>query len=74
MSRRSAMERRICATSLAYVISGRLAACYASLEKPQSRISTELNSWWKLGFLCGLANIVIWLGAGLAWWKLLGLW
>ena len=32
------------------------------------------TTWWKLGFLCGLANIVIWLGAGLAWWKLLGLW
>lgn len=31
-------------------------------------------TWWKLGFLCGLANIVIWLGAGFAWWKLLGLW
>ena len=32
------------------------------------------TTWWKLGFLCGLANIVIWLGAGFAWWKLLGLW
>lgn len=30
--------------------------------------------WWKLGFFCGIVNIVIWMGAGLAWWKLLGLW
>ncbi len=32
------------------------------------------TTWWKLGFLCGLANILIWLSAGLAWWKWLGLW
>lgn len=30
--------------------------------------------WWRLGFLISLVNIVIWLGAGSLWWKLLGLW
>jgi len=32
------------------------------------------TDWWKLGFLISLVNLVIWLGVGSAWWKLLGLW
>jgi len=32
------------------------------------------TDWWKLGFLISLVNLVIWLGAGSVWWKLLGLW
>jgi len=30
--------------------------------------------WWKAGFLISLLNIVIWLGIGMWWWKLLGIW
>lgn len=30
--------------------------------------------WWKAGAIASVANIVIWLGIGGAWWKLLGLW
>lgn len=31
-------------------------------------------TWWKLGFLISLLNLVIWLGIGSLWWKLLGMW
>ncbi len=34
----------------------------------------DIGSWWKLGFLVSLVNIVIWLGIGGMWWKVLGLW
>jgi DASS family divalent anion:Na+ symporter len=34
----------------------------------------ELNTWWKLGFLISLINILIWVGVGGFWWKLLNLW
>ncbi len=30
--------------------------------------------WWKLGFFLSLVNLVIWLGVGLIWWKVIGLW
>lgn len=32
-----------------------------------------LALWWKAGGLMGLVNLVIWLGGGVLWWKLLGL-
>jgi divalent anion:Na+ symporter, DASS family len=32
------------------------------------------GTWWRIGFLLSLVNIVIWLGVGLPWWKLWGLW
>ena len=31
-------------------------------------------SWWRVGFLVSLPNIVIWTIIGMAWWKLLGWW
>ena len=34
----------------------------------------ELATWWKLGALISVVNIVIWLGLGGLWWKLLGFW
>ena len=34
----------------------------------------ELKTWWKLGFLISVVNIVIWVGLGGLWWKVLGLW
>jgi len=32
------------------------------------------QTWWRLGLLTSLANIPIWVIAGFAWWKILGLW
>lgn len=34
----------------------------------------DLGTWWKLGFLCSVVNLVIWLGVGGVWWKVLGIW
>jgi DASS family divalent anion:Na+ symporter len=30
--------------------------------------------WWRLGFLISLVDLVLWLGVGLCWWKLIGFW
>ena len=32
------------------------------------------GTWWRVGFLVSLVNIVIWLGVGMVWWKVLGWW
>jgi len=32
------------------------------------------GTWWRIGFLISVLNVVIWLGVGMAWWKLLGWW
>jgi divalent anion:Na+ symporter, DASS family len=34
----------------------------------------EIKDWWRIGFILSLANILIWIGLGSFWWKLLGLW
>jgi DASS family divalent anion:Na+ symporter len=34
----------------------------------------DLGTWWKLGALVSVINIVIWLGLGGVWWKVLGFW
>ena len=31
-------------------------------------------TWWKFGFLISVVNLVVWLGIGPLWWKLVGLW
>jgi DASS family divalent anion:Na+ symporter len=33
-----------------------------------------LKTWWKVGFVCSLANLAIWATAGFAWWKYLAIW
>jgi len=33
-----------------------------------------LGTWWALGFLVSIVNLIIWLGGGALWWKALGLW
>ncbi len=33
-----------------------------------------MGTWWKAGFLASVINVVIWLGLGSLWWKVLGLW
>ncbi|WP_028402895.1 anion permease [Ectobacillus panaciterrae] len=32
------------------------------------------QKWWSLGFLISIIHIIIWMGIGGLWWKLLGLW
>jgi DASS family divalent anion:Na+ symporter len=32
------------------------------------------GKWWRVGFLVSLLNVVIWLGVGSLWWKILGWW
>ncbi|MBX3014449.1 MAG: anion permease [Caldilineaceae bacterium] len=34
----------------------------------------DIGSWWRLGFIVSVVNIVIWLGLGSIWWKVIGLW
>ena len=36
--------------------------------------NVDIVTWWRLGALISVVNIVIWLGAGSLWWRLLGLW
>ncbi|XP_051141786.1 dicarboxylate transporter 1, chloroplastic-like [Andrographis paniculata] len=33
-----------------------------------------LATWWGYGFLISVVNLVIWLGVGGVWWKVIGLW
>ncbi|WP_434778401.1 anion permease [Neisseria sp. Ec49-e6-T10] len=35
---------------------------------------TTLGQWWKIGFIMSVVNLVIWLGIGSVWWKILGYW
>jgi divalent anion:Na+ symporter, DASS family len=34
----------------------------------------EIGTWWRMGLLISVINIVIWVGVGGLWWKVLGLW
>ncbi|MGD2110177.1 MAG: anion permease [Phycisphaerae bacterium] len=34
----------------------------------------KIAEWWKLGAIVSVVNIVIWLGIGGIWWKVIGLW
>lgn len=34
----------------------------------------DVGNWWKMGFIISLINIVIWLGVGGVWWKIIGVW
>jgi DASS family divalent anion:Na+ symporter len=34
----------------------------------------EQRTWWRLGLIVSVPNILIWAAFGLAWWKLLGWW
>ncbi|MBN4066838.1 anion permease [Simkania negevensis] len=34
----------------------------------------KMREWWLVGLLVGIINIVIWLGVGSLWWKLIGIW
>jgi DASS family divalent anion:Na+ symporter len=30
--------------------------------------------WWRIGLVLSLVHLLLWLGVGMGWWKLLGLW
>jgi DASS family divalent anion:Na+ symporter len=32
------------------------------------------GEWWRAGLLISMANLAIWLGVGIGWWKLIGFW
>jgi DASS family divalent anion:Na+ symporter len=32
------------------------------------------GDWWRIGFIISVVNLVIWMGVGIWWWKLIGLW
>jgi len=34
----------------------------------------DQKTWWKFGLLLSFINIIIWMGVGFPWWKILGLW
>ncbi|TCL35471.1 DASS family divalent anion:Na+ symporter [Anaerospora hongkongensis] len=34
----------------------------------------DQGTWWKIGFLVSVVNMIIWVGIGSFWWKILGLW
>jgi DASS family divalent anion:Na+ symporter len=34
----------------------------------------EFSDWWRLGFIISVVNLIIWIGIGFPYWKLLGLW
>lgn len=34
----------------------------------------DQKTWWKLGFVVSLIHIVVWVGVGGVWWKILGYW
>lgn len=34
----------------------------------------EIKDWWRIGFILSIAHLVVWVGLGSIWWKVLGLW
>jgi len=34
----------------------------------------DQGTWWRLGFVISVVNLMIWFGLGLFWWQLLDLW
>ena len=34
----------------------------------------DLGTWWKLGLLVSIVNLIIWFGVGFPLWKVIGLW
>jgi divalent anion:Na+ symporter, DASS family len=61
-------------------------ACFANLAAGLTHYGTtpspmyyaqdyvNLQQWWKIGLVASGANLVIWIGVGFTWWKLLGIW
>lgn len=34
----------------------------------------EIKAWWRIGFILSIMNIIVWMGLGTLWWKLIGIW
>ena len=34
----------------------------------------EMGAWWRLGALLSVVNILVWLGVGGLWWRVIGVW
>ena len=34
----------------------------------------DQGTWWKMGFMVSVINMIIWVGLGAIWWKVIGLW
>ncbi|MBI3665009.1 MAG: DASS family sodium-coupled anion symporter, partial [Acidobacteria bacterium] len=63
-----------------------LLAVFSSLNAAMTHYSTgpapiyfgagyvDQATWWKLGFVVSLVHLTIWLGLGLSYWKLIGIW
>jgi DASS family divalent anion:Na+ symporter len=32
------------------------------------------TEWWKIGFMVSVLHLIIWIGVGSVWWKIIGLW
>jgi divalent anion:Na+ symporter, DASS family len=49
---------------------------YGSTPSPMffSQGYIEMKDWWRIGFVCAIANLTIWCTVGFAWWRVIGLW
>ncbi|MEW6321692.1 MAG: DASS family sodium-coupled anion symporter [Acidobacteriota bacterium] len=34
----------------------------------------ELGEWWRVGAVVSVVNLIIWIGVGFAWWRMVGYW
>lgn len=34
----------------------------------------DVKDWWRVGFILSVMNLLVWVGLGSLWWKVLGLW
>ena len=67
---------------LAAIVLGFFSNLFASLTHYASACApiffgagyVPINTWWKVGGIVSVMNIVIWLAVGGIWWKVLGLW
>ena len=67
----------VVAISLAFVANNCLALTHYSAGAAPIYFGAgyiDLGTWWRLGFLVSLVNLVIWFGVGAMWWKVIGLW
>jgi DASS family divalent anion:Na+ symporter len=61
-------------------------ACFANLAAGLTNYGTtpspmffaqdyvSLRTWWRIGFIVSLVNLLIWSTVGFGWWKLIGVW
>jgi DASS family divalent anion:Na+ symporter len=61
-------------------------ACFANLSAGLTNYGTtpspmffaheyvSLKTWWRIGFIISILNILIWGTVGFGWWKLIGIW